>query len=361
MTESQNSDGINRSMRIVAIIIGLLIMWYLVSERLTPFTSQARVNGFVVGVAPKVAGLITQVGVVNNAEVEAGDVLFQIDSADYDIALDRAMSELDKSRKQVQAGDAGVDAARAQLAAALANQEKSQKDFDRLSRLFSQDPGTISERRLEVSEASLEAANAKVAAAQADIQRAIESKGGDDATDNAFLRSAQSAVAKALLDKSNTQVLAPRSGVITDLQAEIGRFAAVGKPVMTLVATDDLWIDAEFTENNLGNLAVGTPVEIVFDALPGVVVDGLVSSIGLGVAYGQGNQPGSLPKINNDRDWLRQAQRFPVQIQIEERDVLAQLRIGGQASVVAYTDAPAPIHWLAALGIRMTSILTYAY
>ncbi len=243
----------------------------------------------------------------------------------------------------------------------LANQEKSQKDFDRLSRLFSQDPGTISERRLEVSEASLEAANAKVAAAQADIQRAIESKGGDDATDNAFLRSAQSAVDKALLDKSNTQVLAPRSGVITDLQAEIGRFAAVGKPVMTLVATDDLWIDAEFTENNLGNLAVGTPVEIVFDALPGVVVDGLVSSIGLGVAYGQGNQPGSLPKINNDRDWLRQAQRFPVQIQIEERDVLAQLRIGGQASVVAYTDAPAPIHWLAALGIRMTSILTYAY
>ncbi len=85
---------------------------------INPVYLQARVNGFVVGVAPKVAGLITQVGVVNNAEVEAGDVLFQIDSADYDIALDRAMSELDKSRKQVQAGDAGVDAARAQLAAA---------------------------------------------------------------------------------------------------------------------------------------------------------------------------------------------------------------------------------------------------
>ena len=76
--------------------IGVLVLllaslgWYLLADRFTPYTSQARVEGYVVGVAPKVAGIITEVAVKNNARVSAGQVLFSIDQDQYGLALQRA-------------------------------------------------------------------------------------------------------------------------------------------------------------------------------------------------------------------------------------------------------------------------------
>ena len=363
-TTEPGAQTINRGAGLVLIILVTLLVWYISADRLTPYTSQARVQGFVVGVAPKVAGLITEVSVGNNQQVEATELLFTLDQSDYLIAVQRAESDLEKARQQLAAGDAGVDAARAGLEAALANEMKSQKDFERLSRLYEQDSGTISQRRLEMSEASLIAATAQVVAARATIQQAIDAKGGDDDTSNAYLKSAQSALTKAQLDLSNTFVKAAKSGVITDLRAEVGQFAGVGKPVMTLVATDDLWIDAAFTENNLSALSEGAEVELLFDVLPGRVFLGSVRSIGLGISASQNTQPGTLPSVQNNRDWLRQAQRFPVQIEIadlSDAEVRSALRIGGQASVVAYGDAPWILESLAWLSIRIRSFLSYAY
>ena len=362
--ETSGARTVNRGAGLVLIALILLLAWYISADRLTPYTSQARVEGFVVGVAPKVAGLITEVNITNNQHVAAGDVLFLVDDSDYLIALERAESELQKAQQQLAAGDSGVDAARAGLDAALANQEKSNKDYERLSRLYEQDPGTISQRRLEMSKASLEASTAQVAAARADIQRAIDAKGGDDDASNAFLKSAQSALAKAQLDLANTQVRAAKTGVVTDLRAEVGQFAGVGKPVVTLVATDEVWINAAFTENNLNALKAGVEVEILFDVLPGRVYEGRVRSIGLGISASRPAQPGTLPSIQNNRDWLRQAQRFPVQVDINDLsdpELRQALRIGGQASLVAYGDAPWFLDGLAWLSIRLRSFLSYAY
>jgi multidrug resistance efflux pump len=363
-SEEAGSRTINKGAGAVVLCLIVLLAWYVSADRQTPYTSQARVEGFVVGVAPKVAGLITQVHVANNQRVQASDLLFTLDQSDYLIALQRAESDLEKARQQLAAGDAGVAAARAGLEAALANEMKSQKDFERLSRLFEQDSGTISERRLEMSEASLVAATAQVAAARANIQQAIDAKGGDDDSSNAYLKSAQSALTKAQLDLDNTHVRAGKSGVITDLRAEVGQFAGVGKPVMTLVATDELWINAAFTENNLSALTEGAEVELLFDTLPGRVYEGYVLSVGLGVSASTNTQPGTLPSIQNNRDWLRQAQRFPVQIEIADLSdphLRSALRMGGQASVVAYGDAPWILKSLAWLSIRVRSYLSYAY
>ena len=82
----------------------------------------------MVGVAPKVAGLVTQVWVKNNQEVEAGQPLFEIDPSQYRIALDKAQSDLENARRQVDAGSAAVESARANLRAALANELKAEKD-----------------------------------------------------------------------------------------------------------------------------------------------------------------------------------------------------------------------------------------
>ena len=113
---------------IVLTLIGVSLIWYLLADRFTPYTTQARVNGYVVGVAPKVAGLVTEMWIANNQEVAAGQPLFQVDPSQYRIALEKARSDLENARRQVGAGNAAVESARANLRAAVANEQKAEKD-----------------------------------------------------------------------------------------------------------------------------------------------------------------------------------------------------------------------------------------
>ena len=347
---------------VLAIVLSLTL--YLLADRYTPYTRQARIEGYVVGVAPQVAGIVTRVLVTNNQEVQKGQPLFEIDPSQYQIALDRAKSDLAGAGKQVGAGSAAVNAARANLVAARANERKAQQDATRLAHLHEEDPGTVSVRLVEGAQANRDQAQAQVTAAQADIQKAIEQMGGDDAENNTILKTALTAVAKAELDLSNTVVRATSGGVITDLRTDVGLFAGTGSPVLTLIAIDEVWINAEFTENNLGHVAVGTPVEILFDALPGRVYRGEVRSIGLGTSPGSEQPAGALPTIQNDRDWLRESQRFPVIIGFDtqqDANLRKQLRIGGQASVIAYSEGTTLLRLLGKAYIRAASCLSYAY
>ncbi len=357
--------AVNRGGLIIAVLIALSLAWYLAADRFTPFTSQARVQTYVVGVAPQVSGYVVEVNVSNNQRVEAGQPLFSIDSTQYEIALAKAQSDYENALRQVDAGDAGVDAAEANLRSAQANLVKAQKDTARLERLYKEDPGTISTRRLEISRATLDQSRAAVAAAQASIAQAIETKGGDsDADSNTILKIARTAVKKAELDIERTVVKASTPGVITDLRTDVGMYAGAGGPLMTLVSFHDVWVQAEFTENNLGHMEAGTPVEIVFDAMPGKVFAGEVGNIGLGISAKQPPPPGTLPSISNNRDWLRQAQRFPVIVRFPvdaDAALLRHLRVGGQAAVIAYTEPAWLTQLLGKLYIRIMSILAYAY
>jgi multidrug resistance efflux pump len=358
------SRPVRKGMLGVALAIVLSLTWYLLADRFTPFTSQARVEGFVVGVAPQVAGTVTRMMVTNNQEVEKDQPLFEVDPSPFRIALDKARSDLENAGRQVGAGSAGVAAARANLIAARANEDKTRKEAARLERLYEQDPGTVSVRRVEVAQASWDQAKAQVTAAQADIQRAIEQMGGDDAENNTILKTAMTAVAKAELDLANTVVRATARGVVTDLTTDVGRYAGTGSPVLTLIGIHDVWINAEFTENNLGHVKVGTPVDILFDVMPGRVFHGEVRSFGLGVSGSKSQPVGNLPSIQNDRDWLRQAQRFPVIIGFDVGQDPAledQLRIGGQASVIAYSEGTGILRLLGKIYIRIASWLSYAY
>lgn len=348
----------------VVLLIVLSLLWYLCADRFTPYTTQARVEGFVIGVAPQVSGRLTKVHVVNNQQVQEGDPLFEVDPSLYRIALNKARSDLENARRQVGAGSKVVEAARAALLAAQANERRTQQDHARLRRLHEQDPGSISVRRVELARSSYDQARAQVTAAAADINRAIEQMGGDDSEKNSILATALTAVEKAELDLSNTVVKASSRGVITDLRTDVGHFAAAGHPVLTLIAVHDLWVNAEFTENNLGHLEVGTPVDIVFDVLPGRVFRGKVRSLGLGVGAGLTPLPGTLPSIRNDRDWLRQSQRFPIIVGLDEGQDAAlskYLRIGGQASVMAYSEGTTVLKLLGKVYIRVTSWLTYLF
>ncbi|MVV47996.1 HlyD family secretion protein [Pseudomonas sp. PB120] len=359
------ADPSKKGVKWVVLLIVLSLAWYVLADRFTPYTQQARVGAFVIPVASEVAGRVTRVNVRNNQDVKAGDVLFEVDPQPYQIAVDRARADLESTRRQIGASTAGIASAQANLRAAQANELKTRQDNQRLEGLYREDPGTVSVRLLEVSRANREQAASKVAAAIAEVQRAREQEGGSN-EDNASLRSAATALAKAELDLSNAQIRARSAGLITDLRTDVGQFAAAGSPVMTLIAIHDVWISADMTENNLGRVDVGTPVRIVLDALPGEVFEGRVRSVGYGVSVGQPTAPGSLPTVQNSRDWLRPAQRFPVIIEFSEdarrvlRDSTA-VRAGGQAEVMAFPTQGNPLNVLGRLFLGFMSWLSYAY
>jgi multidrug resistance efflux pump len=359
------ADPAKKGIKWVMLLIVLSLAWYLSADRFTPYTQQARVGAFVIPVAAEVAGRVIRVNVRNNQDVKAGDVLFEVDQQPYQIAADRARADLESTRRQIGASTAGIASAQASLRAAQANELKARQDNERLEGLYREDRGTISVRLLEVSRASREQAVSQVAAARAEIQRAREQEGGSE-EDNALLRSAATALSKAELDMTNTQVRARSAGLITDLRTDVGQFAAVGTPVMTLIAIHDMWISADMTENNLGRVRPGTPVAVVLDALPGEIFEGRVRSVGYGVSVGQTPAPGTLPTVQNSRDWLRPAQRFPVIIEFSDeamkvlRDSRA-VRAGGQAEVMAFPTQNNPLNPLGRLFVWLMSWLSYAY
>lgn len=359
---TKQQDPSRRGVQITLIAIGLTLAWYLLADRLTPYTQQARVQAYVVAIAPEVAGRVSQVRVGNNQMVKAGQVLFEINPEPYQIALDKARAELQNMRGQVGASSAAIDSALASQRAAEAGELEARQDRDRLERLYREDKGTISLRRLEISRAKLEQAISQVAAAHAEVQRARESEGGSG-EDNARLRSASAAVEQAALDLSKTQVRAASAGLLTDLRIEVGQYAAASSPQMTLIALNDLWINAEMSENNLGHLQPGTPVAIVLDARPGHIYRGHVRSIGYGISVGQGPPPGSLPTVENSRDWLRAAQRFPVIVEFEAGELgdYQGLRVGGQAEVMAFPSEGNPLNLLGRAFLRVMSWLSFAY
>jgi len=352
--------------RVAAIIVLLLIVfsltWYFVSDRLTPHTSQARVQAFVVPVAAEVAGQVLKVHVKNNDEVKAGQALFDIDPEPYRITLQRSRSDYETVRRSFNASGSTVEAAQAGVQSAKAQLVYAQQDAKRLEQIYAEDPGAISLRRVQNSQAALVSAVSKMKAAEADLQKAREGA-GERNENNAQLVSARSAVEKAELDLKRTKVVAPSRGVVNDLRTDVGQYAQPGAPAMTLIPIHDLWINADMTENNLGNIKTGDPVDIVLDVMPGEILKGRVRSVGGGVGTGQPAQAGALPKVENSRDWLRQAQRFPVVVEFDPSEAkrMQAVRIGGQANVLVYTGDHPVMNWLGAVFMSLTSYLTYLY
>lgn len=354
-------DPVRKWTFILLAAVFLLLVWYLVSDRVTPSTSQARVHALVVPIAPEVSGTIFSVDVDNNQRVKAGQELFHIDPERYRLAVETAEADLQTARQSMGASSANVSAAEAGLVTANANLVRSEKDAIRLTRIKEEDPGAISQRRIESAEASLAAARGQVDAARANVEKARQDL-GQTGEQNSRILQAQSALAQATLNLERTVVLAPEDGLVTDVRVSKGNFANASAPQMTFIAVDNIWIQADFTENNLGNIRPGNKVEIVFDVLPGEVYSGTVRELSFGVDVGSAPL-GSLPTIDNKQGWLRTAQRYPVLVDFKlplQKGALG-LRVGSQATVVVYTGDNSLVNMLAGLQIWLSSFLTYAY
>ena len=361
MSEDNKSDPVRKWTLILLGFCFVLFLYYVVADRLTPFTAQARVHALVVPIAPEVSGTVTDVMVTSNQAVDVGDLLFRLDEERYQLAVETAEASLQSARQATGASAANVDASAAQLVSARAGLKQAEQDATRLRRIKEEDPGAISERRIEIAEASYAASQGQLQAAQANLERARQDL-GEEGEANSRILQAQAALDQAVINLQRTSVRAPDAGVVTDVRVNRGNFAQAGAPLMTFLASNDIWLQADFTENNLGNISAGDPVEIVFDALPGRVIDGRIRTTGFGVNVDSAPL-GSLPTIENNRQWLRDAQRFSVVVDFElpKADDRLAIRVGAQASVVVYSESGWLFNTIAKIKIRVNSVLSYAY
>jgi len=359
--EKVAADPVRKWTLIVLGTCAVLMFWYLIADRVTPYTTQARVHALVVPVASQVSGIVVDVLVESNQYVETGQELFRIEPDSYELAVETALANLKSARQATGVSTANVDAAIASKESVRASVVRAEQDAVRLRRIKDEDPGAISDRRLEQAEASLLVSLSQFAAAQANVEKARQDL-GETGDQNSRILQAQAALDQANLDLSRTTIHAADNGLVTDVRLDRGNFAAAGAPQMTFISIHNIWIQADFTENNLGHINPGDAVEIVFDALPARVISGTIVSTGFGVDIATAPL-GSLPSVDNNRQWLRDAQRFPVQIEfrLSNADDRLAIRVGAQASVMAYTGKNWLFNAAGKAYIRIVSILTYAF
>jgi multidrug resistance efflux pump len=286
-------DDIKRSMRVVPILITLgtvaaavLLAWATWHVYMgSPWTRDGTVRAYVVTMAPEVAGRIVKLPVADDQFVQKGDVLFEIEPADYRIALEQAQA-------QAQRDGAALDYARA--------------NANRQARLAKE--GWASTEVYQQTTSTLHQSEGVVA-----LDKAV--------------------IAKAQLDLSRTVVRSPVNGHVTNLLAQLGDYATVGQKLVSVVDTDSFWVDGYFEETSLGRIHEGDPASVKLMGYS-QLVRGHVGGIarGINVPNAQPDQAG-LASVNPIFTWVRLAQRVPVRIHIDQVPQGVRLVAGATATV----------------------------
>ena len=214
VSEPAKKDPVRKWTVIVLFLMAVLFGWYLLADRFTPYTTQARLHALVVPISPLISALVEEVHVTNNQRVAAGDPLFRLNTDDFELVLAAAEADLQSARQAVGAAEANVAATEASVKSAQARQVQAEQDAVRMRSIRAEDPGAISERRLQYAEATLAAAVAGVEAAQANLEKAKQDLGrvGED---NFRILQAEVAIADAKLNISRSRfVRSPPSSVL---------------------------------------------------------------------------------------------------------------------------------------------------
>ena len=353
-----SSDPLRRWTVAILVLCVLLFGWTLIADRLTPYTSDASVRAFLVRIRPEVSGKVTEVAVHDNQTVRAGELLFRIDRTPFDIAVERAEAKLAAAGQAVGASTAAVDEAQAQLVQEIAQRENARNQAARVFALVR--TGVYSLARGDQAQKQLDTAEAQVQRAQAALEQARQELGPKGAN-NPQIREALAELEQARLDVTRTTLLSPGDGVVTNLQLNVGQFAATGQPALTFLDARQVWLQAFLRENSLEHVQPGKRAEVVLDVLPGRVLPARVESIGWGVGEGDVDPTTGLAKAHqNSGGWLAPAQRFPVQLMFETAEERPRgVRYNAGASAVIYTGEHPVANALAWLWIRLIAVLTY--
>lgn len=362
-TAEDEQQKMRRVTLITLVIILLLFIWYLVSDRLTPYTASARIKAFVVEVVPDVSGYVAKIPVKKNQLIDVGGTLLQIDKRRFEIAVESAEAALELAGQGIGADTAAVSTATAKLSAAQAQLEEARVQGARVFKLVKK--GVFAQAKADEARKLIKTAEAAVIAAESEVERAKQLLGQGGKADNPRIRAALAALDEARLNLERTTIRAPGQGFVGGLKIDTGAYVNAGQPAMTFIAFEDIWVEAYMTENQLSNMQNGDEVELAFDAFAGKIFEGKVKSVGAGVSTGKKADRGDLSTVEVTRSWLRDPQRFPVIIEVTNYVFDAHgtggVRLNSQADVIVYTGDHTLWNALGWIWIRFVSLLSYAY
>ena len=315
------------------IVPALLLLaggYYWLTSGSTVSTDDAQVKQDIVSVSAQVNGPVIQVAVRNGAQVKRGDLLFRIDPAPFQVALEQAQAQLAAAKLQTtqlrtQAAGTGAD-----ITGASANLQIKRNALARQSALLKQGFTTRADYEdalNEVRTAETELADARARSANASAALAP----GEQPS----IAQAQAAVDKARLELSRTEVRAPMDGIIENAdKLQVGQMAVQGVGMLSLVHSKGAWVEANFKEKDVGRMIPGQKARIKVDAYPGVDFPAHVESIGAGT----GSQFALLPAQNANGNWVKVTQRVPVRIAFDEKPSKAMIAGLSTTATVYFKD-----------------------
>jgi len=316
-------------------VLAIAAAWFYLSGGRYESTDDAYVQTARVDISSNVAGRVIALAVHDNEPVHKGDVLFRLDDAPFRIAVDEASAQLATARLHIESLKANYRQRQSELASAQDTLAFQQNEYARQQRLLAS--GIASQLQVDRAKHALDEARAQVAGTQQQIGAVIADLGGNPAIApdrHPLVQQAQALLDRAKLNLSYTVVTAPSDGVVTRVeQLQVGSYISASAPVFALVSTGDLWVEANFKEDQLAHMRVGQEAKVEVDSYPGKTFEGRVAS----VSPGTGSQFSVLPPENATGNWVKVVQRLPVRVELEKRDPAFPLHGGLSANVTVDT------------------------
>jgi membrane fusion protein (multidrug efflux system) len=308
----------------ILLVVGALVYWLATRNEIS--SDDAFVDGRAASAAARVAGAVISLDVSDNQFVHAGDPLVHLDPRPFKLALDQAEADAEAARAQLVAQRHGrlvsernfpaqLAQAQAQLLSARAALEKARND-ERREHTLSGTATTAQE--VDTAQVALQQAQAQVAVAQAQVRAAgavparlsqVEAQVNQQ---QGAERNAEAKVAQAQLNLDWTVVRAAEDGWVTKRSVEVGDYIDVGQQIMALVSPQ-IWITANFKENQLTRVRAGQRVRIGIDMYPKLELRGHIDSMQLGT----GARFSTFPAENATGNFIKIVQRIPVKIDID--------------------------------------------
>ena len=326
---------VRRLGRVLFLALGPLVVvtaggiWYATSGRIVS-TENAYVQAEHILVTPAVDGMVAEVFVRDNQEVERGQPLFQVDPMPFRLEWEKAEAELDAIRYEIGSYRAAHRQAEAELKSARKEASFLEKEYERRAKLGG--GKALAKVELDKFRHEWQLARQRIPELEEKVRLVLANLGGKRdlaAEDHPRFRLVDAERAKAALDLERATVRAAASGRIANLDLQAGEYVKEGAPVFSLIADVAPWIEANLKETQLTHVREGQSVTISVDAYPDERWQGTVS----GVSAGTGAVFSLLPAQNATGNWVKVVQRIPVRIAIFPRPDAPGLRAGMSATV----------------------------
>jgi membrane fusion protein, multidrug efflux system len=316
------------------------LWWYLTSGRYVE-TDDAYIQAARTVISADVAGRVIAVEVQDNQRVTKGQVLYRLDPAYYQAAVNDAKAQLGIARLQVEALKATYQQKIAENKSAEETLEYSQRDYDRQKKLLAS--GVASQAQFDQASNALEVARQRVAASAQDIANVLAQLGGNPdipANDHPMVQRAQAVLDQKQIDLNDAVIRAPENGTVTKVeQLQVGDYMQAATPVFSLMS-DRLWVEANYKETELTHMRPGQEATVEVDTYPGVEFHAKVASL----SPGTGLTFSLLPPENATGNWVKVVQRLPVRLALDDVDPETPLHAGLSVTVEVDTHYRRP--WL---------------